>query len=90
MTCRAHWAVASGRDPQDVVVVGEAALGLLYNSSVNASRASTKQLTRLVAVKDARDTDKINGHAELGVGLNVQRLLSRQSRREGCRCVLPA
>ena len=47
-------------------------------------------LTALVAVKDARHPHQVQGHAEFGVGLDVQRLLTRQPSGEARRGVLPA
>lgn len=48
------------------------------------------ELTSLVAVKDTRHSDQVQRHAELSIGLNVERLLSRQTRRKRRRGVLTA
>lgn len=44
--------------------------------------------TSLIALKYARDAHKVNGHSQFCIRLNVQRLLSRQSRCIACTCVL--
>jgi hypothetical protein len=34
--------------------------------------------TTLVSIKDTWQTDQVNGHSKLGIGLDVERLLSRK------------
>lgn len=51
--------------------------------SVSAGRggAGAGAHTSLIAIEDARDADQVDGHAQLGIGLDVQRLLPREPRR---------
>jgi len=48
----------------------------------------THSFTSLIALEYARDAHEINGHSQLCISLDVQRLLSRQPRRIACTCVL--
>jgi len=47
-----------------------------------------QQLTSLITLEYARDAHEINGHSQLCIRLDVQRLLPCQSRRIACTCVL--
>jgi hypothetical protein len=46
--------------------------------------------TGFIAIEDLGDTNEVDWHSQLGVRLNVQRLLAREPGRKAGRCVLPA
>lgn len=48
--------------------------------AVPCSGGNTALLTALIAIKYARHSYQIDGHAKLGICLDVQRLVSRQAR----------
>ena len=47
-----------------------------------------RSFTSLIALEYARDAHEINGHSQLSIRLDVQRLLPCQSLRIACACVL--
>jgi hypothetical protein len=51
-------------------------------------RLSRDLLTALVTIKDARHTNQVQGHTQLGIGLDVQGLLPRQTRGKSRRGIL--